>query len=192
MDKNISDWIFNTFGESKAFAYIMKFITNLGGFFAIAIIIGILMCFKKTRKTAIYAIIVCSLCWALNELILKNIVQRQRPFVDNESLKGVCELAKYKLPSGYSMASGHSVTSMTLCVCLIWFYKGKGCFSLFYTFLVGISRICLCVHYFSDVLAGWGIGLIFGLALCFAVSYIEKYIKKKGDKYEKNNTSNIK
>jgi undecaprenyl-diphosphatase len=48
--------------------------------------------------------------------------------------------------------------------------------ALLVTILVGLSRIYLGVHYPTDVLAGWSIGLIWALT-CWLVAY---FLQKRG------------
>ena len=48
--------------------------------------------------------------------------------------------------------------------------------SLLLTFLIGITRVCLGVHYPSDVLAGWSAGLGWAL-LCWLVA---RYLQYRG------------
>jgi membrane-associated phospholipid phosphatase len=91
---------------------------------------------------------------------LKDLIQDPRPFTldssvalaDPESLNGV----------GYGMPSGHAQWSMTVWGVLAtwmqrgWFWVLAGIM----TFLIGLSRVYLGMHYPSQVAAGWGLGLL--------------------------------
>jgi undecaprenyl-diphosphatase len=69
----------------------------------------------------------------------------------------------------WSFPSSHSAGTMMTCVALaLLFGRGDGSIllALFAAAFIGWSRIALGVHWPSDVMAGWGIGLVWlGLAL---------------------------
>ena len=191
MDLAISNWIFDTFGNSKALAIIFRIITELGCKWAIITAVAVLLIFKKTRKLGIYAMFACGLAFFINNLILKNVVERVRPFVENPELAKMSELASYELPDGYSMASGHSTASMALAVTIMLFHKKLGFATIPYALLVGLSRIFLCVHYLTDVLVGFAIGTALAVGVYFLFNYLSKtYLEKKENKNEKTNLGN--
>lgn len=71
--------------------------------------------------------------------------------------------------SSWSFPSSHSAGTMMTCVALaLLFGQGDGAIlvALFAALFIGWTRIALGVHWPSDVMAGWGIGLVWiGLAL---------------------------
>jgi undecaprenyl-diphosphatase len=77
----------------------------------------------------------------------------------------------YPLPSDYSFPSGHALFSMVLVVVLVSLTWGsRWCnwvIALGSLFVVGMgwTRLYLGVHYPSDVLAGWLIGLAWGIGV---------------------------
>ena len=69
----------------------------------------------------------------------------------------------------WSFPSSHSAGTMMTCVALaLLFGRGDGAIlaALFAALFIGWTRVALGVHWPSDVMAGWGIGLVWmGLAL---------------------------
>ena len=89
-------------------------------------------------------------------LILKKSLKRPRPFRQIEGVKGkLIPFDEFSFPSGHT----GSATVLTLLVYYFFPISFLGIF-LFWTILVGISRIYLGVHYPSDVLAGAILGYI--------------------------------
>jgi membrane-associated phospholipid phosphatase len=89
---------------------------------------------------------------------LKLLVTRPRPPV----------IDRLELVQSWSFPSSHSAGTMMTCLALAILVGGRP--ALFFAFLaaliIGWSRVALAVHWPGDVLAGWGIGLLWlGLAL---------------------------
>ena len=125
------------------------------------------------------------------DFVIKNIIKRDRPFVTHEELKNMCMLAGEELPDGYSMTSGHAAVSMAVAVAIMFFSKKWGGVAIGVSVLVGLSRLGLCVHYPTDVLLGWVVGVAFAIGLHFATNVALKFINSKwGNKNEKNSSSN--
>ena len=118
----------------------------------------------------------------LNNGIIRELVKRSRPFVDDPTLKTIPELAGIKLPTDYSFASGHAMSTMALAVIIALFYHKRGWLALGYPLVVGISRICLCVHYTTDVLGGFAIGAVIAVAGYFFLNWLFTLLIKKFNK----------
>ena len=105
--------------------------------------------------------------WLLND-VLKSIFERTRPAI----VPHLREVASPSFPSGHALTS--AAVFLTLGVLLMRISERR--LTKFYclavamlaTFLVGTSRILLGVHYPTDVLAGWLIGLSWAL-LCWII-----------------------
>ncbi len=70
----------------------------------------------------------------------------------------------YRKTDPHSFPSGHAVRSLMLGVIAVGIAPTwLGILLIVWAPLVGIARVMIGVHYLSDVLAGWMLGIIFGL-----------------------------
>ncbi|CAN5167862.1 phosphatase PAP2 family protein [soil metagenome] len=100
---------------------------------------------------------------------LKYLIERDRPAV----VPHLREVTTPSFPSGHAMLS--AVVYLTLGILLMQVVQGRAaklyCLlsAMSLSFLVGISRIYLGVHYPTDVVAGWMAGIAWALACWAAV-----------------------
>lgn len=160
-------------GFLDLFFPIITFFGNAGW---IWIVIAVaLLCFKRTRKAGLAMGIALLLCLALNNGLLKNVVARPRPFEVDSTIKLLISP-----PSGYSFASGHSVSSFCAATVLLYYeHKRFGWYALTLATLIAFSRLYLRVHYLTDVLAGAVIGIVFGILAIIIIKAIYKRIDNK-------------
>ena len=95
----------------------------------------------------------------LANLILKAVFMRSRPSI----FTPLVHETSYSFPSGHSMVSAAFVISLML---ILWHTRYRIpaiVLGLLATGLIGLSRIYLGVHYPSDVLAGWSVGLVWAV-----------------------------
>lgn len=157
--------------------WFMQEISHLGGVYAmsaITIISSIIFAIRKKFKTVLLFLISIS-GGTLTMLLLKHFFNRPRPSV-------VPHLAEFTLgsyPSGHSMVS--AIVYLTLGVLLARTTKSLKLRAIYLmtaallTFLIGISRAFLGVHYPSDILAGWCAGVLWA-----ALSYLTaRFILRK-------------
>lgn len=101
---------------------------------------------------------------SLGCLLLKHIFERERPAI----VPHLREVTTPSFPSGHAMIA--AIVFLTLGIALMEIIKARwGKFfclacALFLMTLVGLSRIYLGVHYPTDVLAGWLVGIAWALA----------------------------
>lgn len=123
--------------------------------------------------------IVVGLVWNAQ---LKNIVLRRRPYFDHADIKclkpvdGDADL--YDITAqGYSFPSGHSSNAASAYPSLFAWRRKKWLLviAVVLPLLVGLSRVCLGVHYPTDVLAGWGLGLLTVLL----VGWLQRVVRQK-------------
>lgn len=151
----------------------MCFITNFGDWYIpILIIVCIFLIIKN--KWYFYTLSSSYLLSGIVVFITKILVARPRPLE-----------ALIKIPSSYSFPSGHTLTSLIFYMTLFYLMTEKSnkliriTFGLLFCFLivvVAFSRVCLGVHFFSDVVGGFILGM--PCLLC-CINIIEKNFKEK-------------
>lgn len=160
--------------ENLRFAFltpIMKFITHLGdaGIFWILLTLGLLI-FKKTRRVGIMSAVALLGALIIDNIILKNLVGRIRPYEVVDGLQ--CLIGAQK---DFSFPSGHTGSAFaSAVVCFKELPKRYGIPFLVLAFLIAFSRLYVGVHYPTDVLAGMVIGTMLALLSCKIVNQTGK------------------
>ena len=155
LDGNILFWIQqNT--RQEFLTPIFKAISLIGNSGAIWLTVSlVLLSFKKTRVVGIMCIVAFGLSVIIDNIVLKHLVERARPFDDLTNI-----ISLIKKPTDYSFSSGHTGTSFACAGVLYNKLPRKfGIPAIILAVLIGFSRLYLGVHYPSDVLAGMVIGI---------------------------------
>ena len=135
---------------------VMRFFTLLGDKGAVWIgITIILLIVPKTRKVGIYLALTLILETIFNEFILKEIIQRERPFIQNTAIDTII-----KQPSGYSFPSSHSASSFAAATAIFLHDKRKSIPAFILAFFIAISRTYFAVHFMTDIIVGAFVGII--------------------------------
>ena len=173
IDRIVYNYISNNI-INKNRTEIVKVITNITSPIMVIITLLILVLAIKDKKIKISLVINLLGITIINNLI-KVIIARSRP-----------EINKLVTETGYSFPSGHSITSMVFYGYLVYLTykyinnkKIKIPLIIFLILLIptiGLSRIYLGVHYASDVLCGFLLGIIY---LILFISISKKYLERK-------------
>lgn len=149
-----------SFGTSLA-----SFLSAFGEELACVAVIGFLYwCYDKRFGRFVGLNVLVGI--VINPMI-KNIFLRRRPYFDTPEIKCLKPVEKHADISnisaqGFSFPSGHSTNSVTVFGSLPLYRRNKvfSVIAIVLPLLVGISRFCLGVHYPTDVLVGWMLGLV--------------------------------
>ncbi len=133
---------------------------------------------RKSRKQGILMFCAIALGFVLGELLLKNIVCRERPFQTFPEYTSLLILP----PSGFSFPSGHTCSSFAAAAMLLSRSKRWGIPAFLLACLIAFSRIFLFVHWPTDVLAGIALGVLSALFVLWIAPKIEE--KRRKDEAE--------
>lgn len=145
------------------------------------LVFAILLFFLAKNKKYSY-LVACAFFLSVlsNNIIIKNFVARQRPFlIGNEDYNMWWEFAGKTLKGGYSFLSGHTLRAFS---CLFSLYlENKNfkylIFTIIFTFLTIVSRLFFVVHYPSDCL----FALLFGVLVAYITYFIITKLQDKLD-----------
>ena len=161
MDLEILLWIRDSLHTpfTEAFFPAVSFLGNAGLIWLITA--AVLLCVRRWRRVGVLLIAALAFTFVCNDLVIKPLVARPRPFLDHPELFLLIEP-----PSSWSFPSGHSASSFSAAAVLLW--EGRrpwGIAALVLAALIAFSRAFLFVHYPSDILIGSLIGFALG-SLC--------------------------
>ena len=138
---------------------VLKFLTQLSGTFIVILITVLVLIFHKNKKYGIFMAIDLILI-TLFQYILKFSFLRVRP----SDISLIEE-------TGYSFPSGHSLTAMAFYGFIIYLIqtsnlnkRSKNIYTILFAIVilvVGLSRVYLGVHFFTDVVGAFSFSLAF-------------------------------
>jgi undecaprenyl-diphosphatase len=157
-------------------------LTSLGDSWVLFILAFIVVGFLLIQKKPGHALLVTGALGggALLSESLKNLFGRDRP----EAVYRVVEASSESFPSGHAMLS--AVAYLTLGVLLARILQRRRlkiyvlAVAAALTFIVGLTRVYLGVHWLTDVLAGWSLGAAWAMAWWLAAYAIERIQVAKG------------
>ncbi len=138
---------------------VMKAVTFLGdsGWFWIVLALA-LCCFRPTRRAGVAAAIALLLSLLVNNICLKPLIDRIRPYELVEGL--ICLVSP---PGDASFPSGHAGASFAAAAAMFPYLRRRwGVCLLVLAGLIALSRLYVGVHFPTDVAAGVLIGLLLG------------------------------
>lgn len=171
LDSGILLWI-QEYLRNPVLTPVLKVITTLGNGGAIWILLTLLiLMLPKTRKVGCMMAAALLGTLLINNILLKNLVARIRPY---EVIEGLTYLVQR--PSEFSFPSGHAGSSFAAaCIMLRRLPKCYGIPAFVLAIVISLSRLYVGVHYPSDVL----FGAISGILISYAAEMIVEQIGKK-------------
>ena len=167
----------------RFFDYVFVLISYLGETKLIAVFCVILLLLPNRKNVGLPVSILVAISATVN-LIIKITVMRTRP----EGYFLIEPTLAYAMPTGYSFPSGHSQTSNLFYFSTFfalmkyinkqWKKNILAVFVIIFCILICFARVYLCVHFFSDVVAG--------ICLMISILSISIFLDKKTNKCSLN------
>lgn len=172
---NFDVWV-NTFmaeNISPIIANIADIITNVGGtavMIVLSIILGIVFLYKRRwRSGAIFILSICTTGFFVG--LMKELFMRVRP-----------ENALHIIVNDPSFPSGHAAMAASFFVAFAYIMAPKIhsrirrelfiALCVLLVVIIGLTRLILNVHWFSDVLAGWSLGVFVTTGTILLIRYL--------------------
>lgn len=127
------------------------------------LVLGALIMWSGRRADGASMMLSVVLALCICDLVLKPIVDRDRPFdeLDLDVLMSI--------PTTSSFPSGHTASAFAGAVSLLMIDRRWGIAALAYATLVALSRVYVCAHWPTDVMAGAVLGAAMAAIVFYAV-----------------------
>jgi undecaprenyl-diphosphatase len=137
---------------------------EVGAFVLALILLGLLLRKRRLFLAGVAALVAAGVAVVANVLVA-HLWYRQRPFVAHPHLVHLI----VHHPADASFPSDHSAALAAISVALLYFLRPLGILAVLWTLAVGFARVYVGEHYPGDVLGGYAIGILAGVAVLAAV-----------------------
>jgi membrane-associated phospholipid phosphatase len=132
----------------------MKVVTDLGNGQVYVLVAAFLYwCVDRRLGARIFMVFMAT---AGVNALLKAAIHAPRPYWVNEEIVGANKHSSFGMPSGHSQSAASVLGMVAVSLHRRWVYVAAGVFVL----VMGFTRVVLGVHYLSQVLVGFGVGLL--------------------------------
>ena len=168
-------------GFFTPFFVFISFLGKAGIFF---IVLGVAMLLlKRTRKMGLAVLLSIAVGAIFTNLTLKPLVARPRPYLSSEEYFDMWKFVGAHKESEFSFPSGHTTVTMTSMTALFLSLNKKYSWMTYlFVVLMGVSRIYLFAHYFTDVIGGVICGGIAGILGYYLAKSLYCLIEKSKEK----------
>lgn len=149
---------------------VMEFLSGNVLFIPLVLMLGVALIGWGGRRGRVFVLVLGFVLAAGDPLLvggLKKLIRRDRPFVDHPDTRLLAGRG-----SSYSMPSGHSAIWGAISAVTFLLYRRRWVPVAVVGVGVGISRMYLGVHYPTDVLAGWTLGVVYGVVLARMAAWL--------------------
>ena len=165
-EASLIEWLQGTLGDVGT--AVSKVLSVIGGeTVSLVVVLIILFCYSKEAGKRCGLMLLAASVWFP---MIKNVVRRSRPYIEYEGRVDMKMLpeegsdiaqAKDLKIQGYSFPSGHGAMTVAMYGSAAREIRKKWAWAIAVALplLIGVSRFVVGVHYPTDVLAGWAVGL---------------------------------
>lgn len=166
LDSEILHWIH--LNRMESLDGLLRFVSAANTWVSIGmiIVVALLGWFHRQGWKKALQLTMTLVAAALLTFVLKELVGRERPFNDHETIQKLAEGGSTSFPSGHSL----EVFAMTFSLGLLFRKKWVWAIGMLWALLVAYSRMALGVHYPGDVMGG----MLFGILLASGIHILFK------------------
>ena len=151
-DQRFLDYISNH-GRKPWLTMFMKIVTTSGNGGCIWFLLVFFLFFCREYKAALTLLLSLAIFLLFGNIFLKNLIRRKRPSRKRN------EKSLLSMPNEFSFPSGHAYSSFAAAVVLFCYYDVMAIPAVILSIVIAFSRVYLCVHYPSDVICSFFLGV---------------------------------
>src|SRR3989344_1850248 len=172
LDESILRGFYIMAGESELLGNIAFYVAQYAGHILLVFLIVYLFTHKKGFKEGFRDVFVvlttAAIAWVIS-YVLKDIFMAPRPHVTLLDI-----VPRVVFNSEWAFPSGHATFFAALAVSMLFYHRFIGLFLVIGAFAIGWARIATGVHWPSDILAGFAVGVSIGTIVHLSLTMLLK------------------